>query len=124
MLIIFHNQEKYRKLLFTIHAIRFVPMLSRSYYLNYSFYLDEKLKINSTLRWEYSVRFYLNKKPYDGTYVSFECSDYYQWELNGPQTITCTSHGNYSAAPPTCKKRPKKETDSSSSSKFTILCLF
>ena len=78
--------------------------------------LDEKLKVNSTLRWEYSARFYFTDKPFDGTYVSFKCSDYYQWELNGPQTITCTSHGNYSAAPPTCKKRPKKETGSSSSS--------
>jgi hypothetical protein len=82
-----------------------------------NFYLDEKLKINSTLKWEYSYRSYYTDKPFDGTYVRFDCRGY-EWILNGPETITCTSHGNYSAAPPTCQKRPDRETDSSSSSKF------
>ena len=83
-----------------------------------NFYLDEKLKINSTLKWEYSYRsVYYTDKPFDGTYVRFDCRGY-EWILNGPETITCTSHGNYSATPPTCKKRPDRETDSSSSSKF------
>ena len=85
-------------------------------------YLDENLKKNSTLQWEYTARFYSTDKPFAGTRVNFKCHGGYQWELNGPATITCTSHGNYSAAPPTCKKRPDKETDSSSSSKLMFEC--
>ena len=55
--------------------------------------------------------------PFAGTYVRFDCGNY-QWELNGTEIITCTSHGNYSAAPPKCKKRPEREGSGSSSSKF------
>ncbi|XP_028400214.1 uncharacterized protein LOC114523477 isoform X2 [Dendronephthya gigantea] len=75
--------------------------------------LDEKLKENSTLRWSYSFTY--ARAPHDGTNVRFTCG--FGWELTGgPEIITCTSHGNYSAFPPTCKKLPDRKKNEGSSS--------
>lgn len=61
--------------------------------------------------------------PYAGTYVRFRCGNY-QWELNGTEIITCTAHGTYSAAPPTCKKRPEKSGGSSSSKYMSGIIIY
>ncbi|XP_028402419.1 uncharacterized protein LOC114525355 isoform X2 [Dendronephthya gigantea] len=70
--------------------------------------LDEKLKENSSLSWWYST--FSKGEVYDGVYAYFSCN-YYKEQLVGPKTITCTSHGNYTALPPICKRKPKRNSD-------------
>ena len=57
----------------------------------------------------------LYSEIHDGMHVEFYCKNYKE-DLSGPEQISCTSYGNYSASPPVCRKRPDRGGGSGSGS--------